>query len=603
MTQAPDTLVVTGPNFEQEPLDLALVTPTGGVQLTLRDALAFGANLSMPPPIGNVIPNTGAFTTLSGSVTSTGSNTPRTLADRFADYVYLKDYGAKGDRVTDDTAAIQAAVIAAQYKTLIVEIGRYVISSTITIVGPIVIQGMGNGGGPGEVSEPGPPTPNVSEFICKTTFTSGDMFYCPSEYPVSFRDIQLSSHVSLNFLTITDRGAGAAIHLVGANTIGGTNACTSIENVSFSGFDVCVYLERCADTRITQCYFQAWKTAAIDAGTGGFVVESSPGFIAFNKFFGDPTVGTGQQFGIRVSSGYGAISYNLMVGSRIGIQVNANDLVNIGSMMISWNSIEEQSIRGINVVQSGTTTINAIQINNNELSNLTNTLIASHIRITGATQANIKTFSITGNKFQSFLTGGAGICIEVQCGTTGMISENLFNITGCYGIAIGPIVSVDVFDNKINGSGLLGTAGYFFNAPANVVVRDTSTRGIGASSIPNLADGSSLYIFDGQATPNSNVVTGGGTGCVIWRIGGAWLTIPNPIVSIDAVPIGGTTPSTIVGTSIRTLSTAGPTWTAGTGAPGTTQPLGSTYSRTDGGVGTTLYVSRGAGTWNPVAGV
>jgi hypothetical protein len=59
----------------------------------------------------------------------------------------------------------------------------------------------------------------------------------------------------------------------------------------------------------------------------------------------------------------------------------------------------------------------------------------------------------------------------------------------------------------------------------------------------------------------------------------------------------------IAGTSIRTNGTAGPTWTAGTGAPTITQPLGSLYSRTDGGVGTTLYVSRGGGTWNAVSGV
>jgi hypothetical protein len=47
----------------------------------------------------------------------------------------------------------------------------------------------------------------------------------------------------------------------------------------------------------------------------------------------------------------------------------------------------------------------------------------------------------------------------------------------------------------------------------------------------------------------------------------------------------------------------GITWTSGSGAPVATAPLGSLYSRTDGAVGATLYVSRGAGTWNPVAGV
>jgi hypothetical protein len=51
------------------------------------------------------------------------------------------------------------------------------------------------------------------------------------------------------------------------------------------------------------------------------------------------------------------------------------------------------------------------------------------------------------------------------------------------------------------------------------------------------------------------------------------------------------------------VGAGGPSWTAGTGAPAATAPIGSLYSRTDGGVGTTLYVSAGGGTWNAVAGV
>lgn len=55
-------------------------------------------------------------------------------------------------------------------------------------------------------------------------------------------------------------------------------------------------------------------------------------------------------------------------------------------------------------------------------------------------------------------------------------------------------------------------------------------------------------------------------------------------------------------TSIQ-IDTGGPTWTEGAAAPSSTQPVGSLYSRAGGAIGSTLYVSRGGGTWAAVAGV
>jgi hypothetical protein len=69
----------------------------------------------------------------SSSVTATGSTTARTLANRFADVVNVKDFGAVGDGVADDTAAIQAAVAASGGKTIFFPTGTYIVNNNITI--------------------------------------------------------------------------------------------------------------------------------------------------------------------------------------------------------------------------------------------------------------------------------------------------------------------------------------------------------------------------------------------------------------------------------------------------------------------------------------
>lgn len=78
-------------------------------------------------------------------VTSTNSTTARALKDRFADVVNVRDFGAKGDGVTDDTAAIQAAVNVPGRHTVYLPRGTYKITGSISWRTQVSIRGDGPG--------------------------------------------------------------------------------------------------------------------------------------------------------------------------------------------------------------------------------------------------------------------------------------------------------------------------------------------------------------------------------------------------------------------------------------------------------------------------
>ena len=68
----------------------------------------------------------------------------RTVQDRLRDFVSVKDFGAVGDGVTDDTVAIQAAFTAADGQMLLLTEGSYLITDQITMPDDVEVIGTGS---------------------------------------------------------------------------------------------------------------------------------------------------------------------------------------------------------------------------------------------------------------------------------------------------------------------------------------------------------------------------------------------------------------------------------------------------------------------------
>lgn len=94
-----------------------------------------------------------------------------------------------------------------------------------------------------------------------------------------------------------------------------------------------------------------------------------------------------------------------------------------------------------------------------------------------------------------------------------------------------------------------------------------------------------------QGSPDTNIglnIIAAGTGVLALQPGGSRTSVGGALTVVGALTL---------------LNTSGPTLTTGSAAPSSTQPKGSIYLRSNGGVGSTLYVSQGGGIWNAVAAV
>jgi hypothetical protein len=169
------------------------------------------------------------------AVAATGSTVSRTLAARFAEVANVLDFGAKGDGVTDDTTAIQAAITAAgsgSAGSCFIPAGTYKVTAQITIPTGVTIYGAGQG---------------------RTTLV----------FPTAaaFHSIYASGGAGIRISDFTVQGGG----LASSNNYDAVrfNACTDsvIERITAADADdICILLVDCDRCIVRSCLAQ-WSAA------------------------------------------------------------------------------------------------------------------------------------------------------------------------------------------------------------------------------------------------------------------------------------------------------------------------------------------------------
>lgn len=427
---------------------------------------------------------------------STGGTTSRTLAARFGEVANVKDFGAAGNGVTDDTAAIQAAANSlTSGGTLWFPSGTYIASTAISIQSNTHVLGEG----PGSVLE------------AAASFTGGILLQNvnrnapPGSPPFALTDSNLSvSNMTLDF---GSKPANAGHHLIDFGFVNIVKIARCIFQVRLSGD--AVSLRGCFDTVVdgcsaydfTNCSYDHWYYPSKGRVVNCYAQTAhSAQMVCWNP---DPTTGS--------SSGYLAQGFVLANCHLVSTDTAAtpNQLeplfagASVSEMTITGNIFENSSL-----VMRGDTS-NVTVVGNIFKNILGGTEAIKSYPFNGGTPSDI---TICQNVVSNPATTGGNLGV-IRLEGTGTVALNRV-VGSTYGSVAGVYIATTgilVFGNHSDNGVLSGPTGGFTLAEPDGTSAGGNGRGQKAvdlqltrSSATAVASGTSAF-----AAGANNTVSGG----------------------------------------------------------------------------------------------
>jgi Pectate lyase superfamily protein len=478
-------------------------------------------------------------------VTATGSTTPRTLANRFADVVNVEDFGAVGDGFTDDTASIQAAANSINSSNSVLSGGIltfgkgkiYKITSTINLNAGTCIEG------------------NKSTLV---SYNCDAITYPPLPVIGGVRNINyvLAKISNLSFQSQSSNYSGylnaknntyKAIQVVDAAKI-------SVLDCVFYYYNYALWFSGCQQISIERCYFnQCWLGLRTFGGASypnptGPVTQSDGFYIGKNFFdqcvypiyfdgFGanqGPTTITGNYFFAPVTS-----EANDGFFMRVGIIIEA-----VKGCTISDNTFDAYDVYNAYVANHSFNTFvpNTVGILIDyhtagaylTLSNILNPNVAQ----VGAGSQETSGVVISGNAIRSV---GYGVLVKHGLGVT-IIGNTMLDMTTCGITSNNTFNAVGSFNNYWYGWELLALAPAQYNIPygSRVTISETNNNFGWRSNLPSSQGG----------------YASGGSGNISVTYPYSYAANPFPQVTATGTPASGSTYNVVITTWSTTGFTA-----------------------------------------------